>query len=126
MHSFEVGAALPFDVEEPRVTALEYLLGALGGDLVGGFRALAKKRRLAVDDVEATVEATLVNALTHLGVIGETGDPGIERVTIRVHVATLEPEDAVRAVWNETARRSPLLTTLGRAAIVDVAVTVTV
>ena len=85
-HAFEVGAALPFDVEGSRVTALEYLLGALGGDLIGGFRTLARQRRLAIDEIEATVDATLDNPLTHLGVVGEEGHPGLERVAIRVHV----------------------------------------
>ena len=109
-----------------RVTALEYLLGALGGDLVGGFRALARKRRLEIDEVEATVDATLDNPLTHLGVVGEEGHPGLERVAMRVHVATLEPEDAVREVWDEAVRRSPLMRTLGGAARIEVVMTVTV
>jgi hypothetical protein len=125
-HSFEVGSALPFDLEEPRLAAIEYLLGALGGDLIGGFRALARKRRLAIDDVEATVEATLVNALTHLGVVGEEGHPGIERVTIRVHVAAFAPGVEVQAVWDEAARRSPLLRTIEAAARVEVTLELTV
>jgi uncharacterized OsmC-like protein len=125
-HAFEVGTALPFDVEQGRVTALEYLLGALGGDLVGGFRALARQRRLSIDDVEATVDATLVNPLTHLGVVGERGHPGLERVAVRVHVATLEPEEAVRAAWDEALRRSPLARTLAAAARVEIVMTVTV
>jgi hypothetical protein len=124
--SFEIGAALPFDVEEGRTTALEYVLGAVGGDVIGGFRALARKRRLAIDEVEATLDATLDNPLTHLGVVGEEGHPGIDRVAIRVHVSTLEPEDAVRAVWDEAVRRSPLLRTLAAAARLEVVVTVTV
>jgi uncharacterized OsmC-like protein len=124
--SFEVGAALPFDVEASRTTALEYALGALGGDVIGGFRALARKRRLAIDEVEATVDATLDNPLTHLGVVGEEGHPGIVRLAIRVHVATLEPEEAVRAVWDEAVRRSPLMRTLAAAAQLDVVLQVTV
>lgn len=126
LHSFEVGSALPFDLEEGRVTALEYLLGALGADLVGGFRSLARKRRLELDEVEATVEATLDNPLTHLGVVGEEGHPGLSRVTMRVHIATLEPEEVVRAVFAEAMRRSPLVRTIESAATLDVVMTVTV
>jgi hypothetical protein len=124
--SFEIGAALPFEVESSRTTALEYLLGALGGDVIGGFRALARKRRLAIDEIEATLEATLDNPLTHLGVVGEDGHPGVDSVAIRVHVATLEPEDTVRAVWDEAVRRSPLMRTLSAAARLEVVMTVTV
>jgi hypothetical protein len=124
-HAFEVGPALPFDAEEGRLTALEYLLGALGGDLVAGFRTLARKRRLAIDEVEATVDATLDNPLTHLGVVGEEGHPGIVRLAIRVHVATAEPEDEVQVAWEEAMRRSPLLRTLASAATIDAVMTVT-
>jgi hypothetical protein len=124
-HTFEVGPALPFDPEESRLTALEYALGALGADLVGGFRSLARKRRLAIDEVEATVDATLENPLTHLGVVGESGHPGLARVWIRAHIATLEPEDMVREAWDVTLERSPLLRTIAAAARVEVTMTVT-
>jgi uncharacterized OsmC-like protein len=126
VHSFEVGSPLPFDVEEGRVTALEYVLGALGAELVNGFRAIARKRRLAIDEVEATVDGELENPLTHLGVVGETGHPGLARIWIRVHVATLEPEDVVREAWDVTLERSPLLRTMAAAAKIEVTMTVTV
>lgn len=125
-HSYEVGPALPFDVEEGRVSALEYAIGAIGAEVCGGFAALARRRRLEIDEVEATVDATLDNPLTHLGVVGETGDPGIERISIRIHVATLEAEETVRSVWEEAARRSPLLRTLEKAVELDVRLTITV
>ena len=126
VHSFEVGSALPFDLEEGRVTALEYALGALGADLVNGFLAVARKRRLAIDEVEATVDGALENPLTHLGVVGESGHPGMARVWIRVHVATFEPEDAVREAWEVTLERSPLLRTIAAAAKVEATITITV
>jgi hypothetical protein len=117
---------LPFDPDEGRVTALEYALGALGADLVNGFRVVARKRRLTIDEVEATVDATLENPLTHLGVVGESGHPGLSRVWIRVHVATFEPEDAVREAWEVTLERSPLLRTIAAAARVEATMTITV
>jgi hypothetical protein len=125
-HSYEVGSPLPFDVEEGRVSALEYAIGALGAEVVNGFAALARRRRLEIDDVEATVEATLDNPLTHLGVVGESGHPGIERISMRVHVATLEAEEKVRSVWEEALRRSPLVRTLEDAVDLDLRMTVTV
>jgi hypothetical protein len=124
--SFAVGSPLPFDVDEERATALELFLGALGADVVAGFRALAARRRLEVDEVEATVEARLDNPLVHLGVIGEQGHPGIASVALRVHVATREPEAKMREVFDEAVRRSSLLRTIGSAAALDVVVRVTV
>ena len=112
-HQFDVGAPLQFDQKYDRVTALEYALGALGGELVEGFRILAKKKRAVVDNIEAKVEGELNNALTYLGVVGEEGHPGLEWIKVRLYVSTLETEETIRAVWDELASRSPLVRTLG-------------
>src|SRR5262245_41579159 len=79
-HTFEVGAPVSFDRDYGQVSALEHLLGAVGADLVNGFVALARRKRLEVDRVEARVEGRLGNPLVALGVVGERGDPGLERI----------------------------------------------
>lgn len=111
-HELTVGAPLSFDREYERTTALEQALGALGADVVAGFTVVADRRRVEVDDVEATLLAELDNPLTYLGVVGEEGDPGLERVGIKVYVSSPAPERTLRAVWDEARRRSPLLNTL--------------
>ena len=111
-HQFDVGVPLSFDLEEERVTALETALGAIGAEVVVGLRRVARKHRLVVDDVEATVQARLRNALVYLGVIGEAGDPGMRQVRIRVYVTTAAPADAVERVWKEVLATSPLICTL--------------
>jgi hypothetical protein len=40
-HQFRVGAPLQFDRDDETVSALEYVLGALGADLVNGLQILA-------------------------------------------------------------------------------------
>ena len=42
----DVGTPLAFDVEDPRTSAFEYLLGAVGADLVAGMKQLCHRRRL--------------------------------------------------------------------------------
>jgi OsmC-like protein len=106
--SFTVGTPLSFDEEEPRATAFEHLLAAVGADLVAGLGAAARRRRLALDHVEAVVEGTLKNPLTHLGVVGEEGDPGLDALAVKVFVDTAESEESVREAWQETLRRSPM------------------
>jgi len=110
-HAFAVGLPLQFDPAYGRITALEYVLGALGADLANGLRAAAHRRRLAVDRVEALVQGELDNALTHLGVVGEPGHPGVRRISVKVFVSSFEPEARIRSAWEETLARSPLVHT---------------
>jgi hypothetical protein len=44
-HAFTVGQQASFKEADPHPSAVEYLLGALGGDLVNGFQAQANRRR---------------------------------------------------------------------------------
>ena len=117
---FEVGPPLAIDVEDERVSALEYLLGALGADLVAGMKTQCHKRRLEVDSVEAVVHGQLDNALVHLGVVGEEGHPGLSHATVKVYVETLEEEADIRVVWDQVVARSPLYQTLSAAAQLDI------
>jgi len=108
---FTVGAPVQFDAAYDAITALEYVLGAIGADVVHGLQALARKRRVEVDHVEAVVEGELNNPLTYLGVVGESGHPGLERVSVKVYVASIAPAEEVRRLWQEMLDRSPLVRT---------------
>src|SRR5438876_5427118 len=92
-HQFTVGAPVQFDPAYDAITALEYVLGAIGADVVHGLQALARKRWVEVDHVEAVVEGELNNPLTYLGVVGESGHPGLERVSVKVYVASIAAEE---------------------------------
>jgi hypothetical protein len=110
-HQFPVGAPVQFDAMYDAITALEYVLGAIGADVVNGFWALARKRRVEVDHVEAVIQGELNNPLTYLGVVGESGHPGLEQVSVNVYVASLATEEEIRRVWQEMLDRSPLVRT---------------
>ena len=109
--SFEVGKPLQFDAEYGQVTALEYVLGAIGADVVNGLVDTARAKRLGVDSVEALVTGELNNPLMHLGVVGEEGHPGLETVRVKVYVTSDETEAKVIEAWNEMLDRSPLVHT---------------
>lgn len=111
-HRFVVGKPVEFDSDADSVSAVEYLLGALGADLVNGLLAVANRRRIALDRVEATVEGRLDNPLTHLAVEGETGHPGLAHAAVKVYVSSSAAEDTVRGAWEEALLRSPLVRTL--------------
>lgn len=120
-HSFAAGAPISFDAEYGAITAMEYLLGALGADLVGGIQSVARRRRVEIDDVEAVVHGVLHNPMVYLRVVGEVGDAGIRAIEARVYISSLEDEDRVRAVWTEVLESSPTVNTLHKAVKLDLA-----
>lgn len=125
-HQFEVGAPVCFDEQYDHITALEYVLGALGADIVNGLRSRADKRRVQIDGIEATVSGELNNALTYLDVIGEAGHPGLEKSSIKVFVSSDEPEEEVRRVWEEVLEKSPLVRTLRPVVDLDLSIRVVI
>src|SRR5262245_47655031 len=110
-HQFAVGAPVQFDVEYKAITALEYVLGAIGADIVNGLQSLAGKRRVEIDHVEAVVQGELNNPLTYLGVVGEDGHPGLEKVQVKVYVASVAAAEDIQRLWQEVLHRSPLVHT---------------
>jgi hypothetical protein len=112
---FSIGKPLEFDETSPHVAAIEYALGAVGGEVVNGLRAFADRRRLPVDAVEAVVTGELENGLTYLEVVGEQGQPRIARIHVKVFVATGDAA-ATRVMFERMLERLPLVCTL-RAAV---------
>jgi len=108
---FSVGRPVEFDDASPHVAALEYALGAIGGEIVNGLREFGRRRRLAIDAVEALVTGELEGGLTYLEVIGETGRPRIGRIAVKVFVAAVD-FTATREMFDEMLERLPLLCTL--------------
>jgi hypothetical protein len=111
-HRVEVGVPMSFDIEEPRLTAVEQFLAAVGAEVVGGFARLGRRERLRLDEIEASMEAVIADPLVCLGVVGESGRPRVARVTVRTYVGTSEPVERVQGVWDEALRRAPLVNTL--------------
>lgn len=107
-----LGVPLSFDRNEPRLTGVEYLLGAVASDVLGGFLRLAKRRRLPVDDLEAVLKADVGNTLAWLEVVGAAGSPRIEGIAISVYASSSEPEERVRQLWDEALARAPIVNTL--------------
>src|SRR3954454_17217160 len=81
---FSIGRPVEFDEASAHVSALEYALGAVGGEVVNGLREFARRRRLSIDAVEAVVTGELQDGLAYLEVIGETGQPRLRRISINV------------------------------------------
>ena len=108
--SFDIGQTASFEEKDSYPSAVEYLLAAVAGSLVTGFAGDCTRAGLDVDDIEISISGRLCNILAHLGV--EDGDPSFETIAVKCFASTLEDEDTVKAVWEETVRRSPLVATL--------------
>jgi hypothetical protein len=109
-HQFTVGRPIEFDEASPHIAAIEYALGAIGGEVVNGLRAFASRRHVEVDRIEALVTGELENPLTYLEVVGERGSPRVTRLGVKVFVASPDP-DAVRRIWDGLLDRLPLVST---------------
>ncbi len=112
---FSIGRPLEFDEASPRVAAIEYALGAVGGEVVQGLRVFADRRRLPIDAIEALVTGELENGLSYLEVIGEQGPPRIARIHVKVFVACGDAA-AIGRLFEHVLDRLPLVCTL-RAAL---------
>jgi hypothetical protein len=117
---FSIGRPVEFDDASPRVAAIEYALGAVGGEIVNGLRVFAGRRRLAIDAIEAVVTGELENGLTYLEVIGEQGQPKIARIHVKVFVASGDAA-ATGALFDHLLDRLPLVCTLRAALDLSVA-----
>jgi hypothetical protein len=116
---FSIGRPIEFDEASPHVAALEYALGAIGGEIVNGLREFARRRRLAIDAVEALVTGELQDGLAYLEVIGEPGRPRLRRIAVKVFVASVDAH-ATRALFDEMIERLPLTCTLREAIDLDI------
>jgi hypothetical protein len=112
-----IGRPVEFDTEAAEASAVECALAALGAEIVGGFKSVAERRRLAIDDVEAVVKARLEAPLVYLGVIGETGHPRLSTVAVRVYVASAERRDVIDRAFRDAMEILPLVGTLRAATV---------
>src|SRR5215204_5754554 len=99
---FAAGRPLQFDVEYPQVTPLEYALGAVGAEIVNGVRAIAKRRRIVIDAIEAVVHGDLDNPLAYFDVVGIEGHPHLRRIVLTLYVASPAPSGSVHELWKAT------------------------
>lgn len=101
------------------MTGAELLLSALASDVIGLFLDLAKRRRVAVDEVEATVKSELTDPLVYLDVVGAEGEPRYEKFSLRAYAGSAAPEAVLQEIWSDALRRAPLANTLRRAATIE-------
>jgi hypothetical protein len=123
-HSWRIGEPITFAPKDELPSALEVAVGALAADLIASLRRVCRLRRIDFNQAEISLRFTLDNALTYVGVIGEEGHPGISNIDGVLYVSGGD-EDELRDAWEEAKLRSPLLTTLQKAADISLRLNVT-
>lgn len=118
-HSFEAGQPASFDTEDAAPAAVEYLLGALGSCLAVGLQWRLSQKQIEVFNLEVTLSARAENILVFLGIEDE-GEPGFAAVEGAVYVDADTDADTLKALWEETLRRSPVASTLRRTIPLDI------
>ena len=121
---FDVGSQASVRDTDDAPSAVEYVVGALGGDLICGLQRAAEAEGISVHGIEITLNGRLDNILTHLGVVGEEGHPGVAAIDGTVYVGADADDPAVQRVWQRTLNRSPLYWTLSRCATLTIALKV--
>lgn len=111
--SFTVGQPASFDVQDVAPSALEYLLGALGGCLVMGLQIHASREGVKVEQIELALNAKPDNLLVFLG-LEENGHPGLAEISGTAYVESDAPLSKIRELWEHTLRVSPVTNTLFR------------
>ena len=114
-HAFSIQAPASFNPSDPHPSGVEYLLGALGADLVLGFARAAARRGILLDALEVSVSGRLNNPLLVLGVVGETGHPGFEEIAATLYVGASDAdESSLHLLWEAALAASPFVHTLRR------------
>ncbi len=113
-NAFQIEQQASFKEADPHPSAVEYLLGAVGGDIIAGFAGQAARAGVVLDALEVSVSGQLNNPLIYLGVIGETGHAGFETIDGKIYVSADTDEATLQQIWQTVQIRSPLLNTLRR------------
>jgi uncharacterized OsmC-like protein/TusA-related sulfurtransferase len=113
-HVFAIGQPASFDTADPAPSAVEYLLGAVGGALATGFQWRARMAGIETRNLEVVVRARSADILVFLGVEAG-GDPGLTAIESTIYVdADAEPAQ-LDAILADTLRRCPVVRSLQRA-----------
>jgi TusA-related sulfurtransferase/uncharacterized OsmC-like protein len=113
-HAFTIGQPASFDTEDEAPSAVEMLLAALASCLAVGFRWRATRAGIGLRELEVALGARAENILVFLGIPGESGRPGLQRIEGRLFVDADAADERLEELWRETLAASPLFDTLAR------------
>lgn len=114
---WSLGQPASFEEKDEHPSAVEALVGAVAAGLVTAFGTACAQAGLEVDDIELTATARLHDPMAILGL--SDGDPSLAALDLKLFASTFADEDRINEAWETVVARSPLVTTLRKAADVS-------
>lgn len=121
-HHLELASVLGMGADDSAPAVIDSLLSALGSEVLLVFRDLLHRHDLPFEHIEIQLRASLHNPLVALGVVGETGSPGLARIEGVCHLTALFSDgDSLRAeeCWSQALARSVILASLGDRTVIQ-------
>lgn len=112
-HAFPVGQPASFDTADPAPSAVEYLLGAVGGAVCTGLVWRLGKQGVAVRNLEVVAKARSADILVFLG-LGTGTHPALDAIELTVYLDCDAGDDLVDRTFADTLARCPVLQSLER------------
>jgi len=110
-HTIFAGQPADFSQQVEAPSAMDYLIASLNACLSVGFKSIASRKKVIIDQMELTLKGKLNNVLYHLG-IENTGDPSVQEITGSFYVTSPNEDEEIEEVWKLTLDRSPVYQTL--------------
>jgi uncharacterized OsmC-like protein/TusA-related sulfurtransferase len=118
-HTFQVGQPAEFSPKVDAPSAVDFFISALGSCLTVGFKMLASKNNITIDEFEVMLKGQLENVLYHMG-LDEAGSPKITKIAGTVFVSSPNDEDLLYQIWENTLERSSIYQTLKNQVDLDI------
>ena len=93
------------------------MLGSLLSDVLACFSIQCSQRSLLVDEIEATVNATLNDTLAAVGL--ESGDASVKEIALILFVTSPALSERLMDVWHVALNASPVFQTLKKGCEMD-------
>lgn len=110
-HTFTLDEPRRLGGEDEYPNSMEYILGAYGACLAGGFVINASTKGIEIHEIDVSLESTQKNAFTFLGLASD-GHPGFDHIEAKLKVRAEADEATIRELWDYTVSTSPVHATL--------------
>lgn len=116
--SWKSSHSVDFDRSGELPGSLEQFFGSLLGDVVNCFAIRCSREGLEIDELEATLNGTLVNSLAAVGL--EQGDSSVRLIQLVVYVTSPATQETIQQAWSRALGDSPVYQTVSKACEVNV------
>lgn len=115
--SWKSAASIDFDRTGKLPSSLEQFFGAILSDVMNCLALRCSRHGIILDDLEATLNATLNNTLAAVGL--ESGEASVDKIAVAIYVTTPAPETEIRSRLDEALADSAAFGTMRKACEIE-------